>query len=68
MLRPTLMTNADLAATIAACTHILGCDERYGMLDRGMRATLERLLNESAALQVTRGTKAAARLTVPAES
>jgi hypothetical protein len=48
MLRPKLMTGSDLDATLGACAHILGCDERYGTLDLTVRKHLETLLDESA--------------------
>jgi hypothetical protein len=54
MLRPKLMTGTDLDATVRACTHLLGCDERYGVIDPMVRKDLERLLDESAAEQTER--------------
>jgi hypothetical protein len=54
MLRPKLMTGTDLDATVRACTHLLGCDERCGVIDPMVRRELERLLDESAAEQTER--------------
>lgn len=61
MLRPALMTSDDLTATIDACAHILGCDERHGTLGQRTRAELEQLLDDAAAEQTRRAGAAAPR-------
>lgn len=59
MLRPTLMTRADLDSTVTACAHILGCDERYGTINPTVRRHLETLLDEAAKEQTARRTSTA---------
>ena len=61
MLRPKLMTGTDLDATVTALDHILGCDERYGTLERSTRLELEKLLDESAEEQTARKAIAASK-------
>lgn len=61
MLKPALMTGTDLTATIDACAHILGCDERHGTLGRSTRAELEQLLDDAAAEQTRRAGATASR-------
>ena len=53
-IRPKLMTGSDLDNTVTAVSHLLGCRERYGVLDQGTERELEALLDESVAEQVAR--------------
>jgi hypothetical protein len=64
MLRPKLMTGTDLDATVSACTHLLGCDERYGVIDPTVRRDLEALLDQSAAEQTERRAIAASNVPI----
>lgn len=53
-LRPKLMTGTDLDHTVSAVTHVLGCRERYGVLDQRTERELERLLDEAVKEQTER--------------
>jgi hypothetical protein len=53
-IRPKLMTGSDLDNTVSAVSHLLGCRERYGVLDQGTERELEALLDQSVAEQIAR--------------
>jgi hypothetical protein len=55
------MSGTDLDKAVDAAGFILGCDERYGVLDRKVRAELESLLDEGAKEQTERRAIAASR-------
>jgi len=54
MLRPKLMTGKDLDDTVTATRHLLGCDERYGVMESMARRELEALLDQAVKEQATR--------------